>query len=581
MRLNLRRTAVFLCMVSFVLSLLAQAPAGYYSNSKGKSGAALKTALYGIISNHKERSYSQLWEDFGQTDLRADGKIWDMYSNITNYVWRKDQAGQYHGEGDVYNREHSFPKSWFSDGHPMYTDLFHLYPTDGYVNSMRSNYPFGETKNPDKTSKNGYSKLGPSSTPGYSGTVFEPNDEYKGDFARTYFYMATAYEGRFASFHSPMLAGNKYPGYKKWAIDMLLRWAKEDPVSEKEIKRNNAVYKIQQNRNPYIDYPGLEQYVWGDKTSTAFDPDNYDPNTGGGEVNPDPQPNVEKPAFSIASGVVAPGTEVTISCSTKGAYIYYTVNGGDLKVNIAPVTYTINENVTIEAYAMVGEQKSETVQATYTIGQEPPTGNNIYVKVSQPSDLVINANYLIVCEEHHVAMGGYLNGKNDVRSGQDVTISGTSIETEVGQDNLPYEFTLGGNAEGYTFYDAVKKAYLGLTADNNKLHTIEQNTGDNTRWTISISNKGTDITHVKYSGRDIMYNASSPRFATYNQSQQKVVLYKKTVESHIEYVEAENGMVDVYTLDGRLFFKHISKDKAVQRLPKGLYIVGGVKMIIK
>ena len=114
----------------------------------------------------------------------------------------------------------------------MYTDLFHLYPSDGYVNGRRSNYPLGETKGGIYKSANEFSKLGSCTTPGYTGTVFEPNDTVKGDLARTYFYMATAYEDRFATFHSPMLANNKYPGYQKWAIDMLLRWAKEDPVDQ-------------------------------------------------------------------------------------------------------------------------------------------------------------------------------------------------------------------------------------------------------------------------------------------------------------------------------------------------------------
>ena len=128
--------------------LHAQAPAGYYAPAKGKKGSSLKTALYAIITDHTARSYDNLWTDFRKTDARADGKVWDMYSSITNYTFGNDQAGNYKREGDVYNREHSFPKSWFDDAKPMYTDLFHLYPTDGYVNGRRSNYPFGETKIP-------------------------------------------------------------------------------------------------------------------------------------------------------------------------------------------------------------------------------------------------------------------------------------------------------------------------------------------------------------------------------------------------------------------------------------------------
>lgn len=205
-----------LWMLLIPLIAQAQRHPSYYQSAKGANGSNLKTALFRIISEHEARSYKQLWQDFKKTDVRPDGKIWDIYSNATNYTpGGSAQGANYKKEGDSYNREHSFPKSWFDDGHPMYTDLFHLYPSDGYVNNRRSNYPFGETNGEMYTSKNGYSKLGSCTTPGYNGTVFEPNDELKGDLARTYFYMATAYEDKIASWHSPMLAGNKYPAYAK------------------------------------------------------------------------------------------------------------------------------------------------------------------------------------------------------------------------------------------------------------------------------------------------------------------------------------------------------------------------------
>lgn len=250
----------------------AQAPAGYYDGAEGKRGAALKTALHRIISDHEQRSYSELWMDFLETDARSDGKVWDMYSSATDFYFQEDQCGNYKREGDCYNREHSMPKSWFNDAYPMYTDLFHLYPTDGYVNGMRGNYPFGETDRPTKTSSGGFSRLGPSSVSGYSGTVFEPNDEYKGDFARTYFYMVTAYEDRVSGWDSDMLNRTAYPAFAAWAVEMLLEWSREDPVSQKEVDRNDAVYRIQGNRNPFIDLRGLEEYVWGARKDEPFEP---------------------------------------------------------------------------------------------------------------------------------------------------------------------------------------------------------------------------------------------------------------------------------------------------------------------
>ena len=141
----------------------------------------------------------------------------------------------------------------------MVTDLFHIYPTDGYVNGIRSNYPFGEVANASWSSSNG-SKIGNCSYSGYSDIVFEPIDEYKGDFARTYFYMMTRYMDQVASWNSDMLAGDDLA---PWAREMLVEWDSSDPVSLKETDRNNSVYLIQNNRNPFIDHPEFTDLIWG------------------------------------------------------------------------------------------------------------------------------------------------------------------------------------------------------------------------------------------------------------------------------------------------------------------------------
>lgn len=292
----------------------------YYASADGCKGKDLKTAMFHAISNHTAESYSQLWNDFKTTDKRADGKVWDMYSNVTNYTFGTDQAGSYKAEGDVYNREHSFPKSWFNDATPMYTDLFHLVPTDGYVNGRRSNYPFGETNGETYKSKNSFSKLGKSTVSGYSGTVFEPNDEYKGDFARIYFYMATCYEDKIANWSCDMLANNKYPAYASWALNMLLRWAEEDPVSEKEKQRNKAVYGIQHNRNPFVDYPGLEQYIWGSLQNVAFSYDNYSDPSAMSLVEAESNPISDTNIYNLQGVKIA--DKSGIRTLPKGVYIY-------------------------------------------------------------------------------------------------------------------------------------------------------------------------------------------------------------------------------------------------------------------
>ena len=245
----------------------SQPPAGYYDSAEGLTGKILQQELHNIIDNHTVIPYADLYNSFRLTDVRNDSIVWDMYSDRPGgtpaylYFYGKGQeCGNYNSEADCYNREHSFPKSWFNDGIPMLSDLFHLYPTDGYVNNRRANYPFGETKNPSWTSTNG-SKTGPCSFPGYSGIIFEPIDDYKGDFARTFFYMAVRYFGEDGSWAGSDMVTGAEP--KSWAKNLLLSWHRKDTVSVKEVKRNNAVYQFQKNRNPFIDQPRLAEKIWG------------------------------------------------------------------------------------------------------------------------------------------------------------------------------------------------------------------------------------------------------------------------------------------------------------------------------
>ena len=291
----------FTLLIFTATGVYAQGPndsGTYYQAADGKKGAELKTALCGIIRQGLEQNVVNytpgLWNAYPKTDARPDDetKVWDMYSDISNFTFGvpdQDSGSGGSTEGDKYNREHSFPREWFGGAvAPMNTDLFHVYPTDKLVNNKRSNHPYGETtgvgtgKNYFK-SHNDFSKLGDNTISGYSGTVFEPNDIYKGDLARTYFYMVTCYENEIPSWtvgQAHTLDGNKYPGLQEWQLNMLMKWAKNDPVDNpiaKETPRNIAVYGIQKNRNPFIDYPGLEEYIWGEYQDVAFSYDHYDP----------------------------------------------------------------------------------------------------------------------------------------------------------------------------------------------------------------------------------------------------------------------------------------------------------------
>lgn len=505
--------------------LVAQVPANYYDRAAGKKGFELKTALWEIIKGHTQVSYDRLPTVYADADTRPDGTVYDMYSVKQNYTLDDMNAGN-SAEGKGLNKEHSFPKSWFGGKvSPMYSDAFHVVPTDAYINNMRSNLPYGETDSPTKTSINAFSKKGPCSVPGYTGDIFEPNDEYKGDFARIYFYMATRYEDLIANWDSPMLAGKnlstterKQTPYAAWAMRMLLRWAAEDPVSQREIERNNGVYKHQHNRNPFVDFPGLEQLIWGSRTEEAFNPHDF---TGGGGVD---ENTPAQPVFSVASGIVISGTEVTISTTTAGANIQYSLNGGTMQSASSPVTLTIEATTSVTARAEKNGYYSAYVTASYTVrkSQTDDEEVRIFNRVTSSQDLIPGRSYLIVCEAASAALSAQGSA---IRSQVPVTIENGIIETKTGTDDTPHVLTLGGQMGQWTLFDEVENVYLALTSDDNRLHTSKTTEANTAKWSITPTSSATEIQSNAYPDRIIQYNAGHPRFACYTGSQKSVILY--------------------------------------------------------
>ena len=269
-------------------------PTGYYNSTEDLSCQPLKTKLRDIITKgYTELTYTPgVWNAYQYTDIhRNDANtadvIWDIYSDVPKgpdpyyFSYQVDQCGAsgYKKEGDCYNREHSTPQSWFNKQSPMVTDVNHIYPTDGYVNNVRGNYPYGEVSSPTYTSQNG-TKFGSGNNFGYTGLVFEPINEYKGDLARTSFYMATRYENEiiannwsangtadalFLSLGDQQdAAKRKLQIYDTWYLKTIFKWNNADPVSQKEVDRNNAVYykSGQNNRNPFIDHPEFVARIW-------------------------------------------------------------------------------------------------------------------------------------------------------------------------------------------------------------------------------------------------------------------------------------------------------------------------------
>ena len=259
-------------------SAWAGIPNGYYTNAVGKHDEALMTALEGIIYNHTLLSYNYMWTAYDSTDVADDGYYIDMYSTC-KYNHDSYHVGNATYVGQGLNREHSFPKSWFGgEIAPMFTDLTMLIPTDGYVNQRRSNNPYGVcaggmTYVNEEMGVSMRGKLGTSTYNGYTATVFEPDDEYKGDFARIYFYMVTCYKSEVSQWPgSGQLdyTTNNYKAFSTWSMKLLMEWHRADPVSTKEIKRNEAVYRLQGNRNPFIDHPELAEHIWGTKQNVVW-----------------------------------------------------------------------------------------------------------------------------------------------------------------------------------------------------------------------------------------------------------------------------------------------------------------------
>jgi hypothetical protein len=270
MKIYTRLLNFFIASTLLVTSVLSSAtvPAGYYHFAKNKSKDELKTALKNVSTPMKVLEYGSgpgfTWEGFFFTDRRADSTVVDMYSTIL----RKQTS---YAAVNGLHIEHSLPKSWWGAHENMaYKDLFHLYPADDVTNMTKSNLPLGEVTGVPSLD-NGLSKVGKNGFGNtYAENCFEPANEFKGDFARSYFYISTIYQDLASLWQSPMMNNNSYPVWKPWAIELLLKWHRQDPVSTKELIRNEAIYKIQNNRNPFIDYPALAEYIWSADTTKIF-----------------------------------------------------------------------------------------------------------------------------------------------------------------------------------------------------------------------------------------------------------------------------------------------------------------------
>ncbi|MRX68731.1 Por secretion system C-terminal sorting domain-containing protein [Flavobacterium resistens] len=339
----------FLLLLVLTSIGFAQIPSGYYNTATG-TGYTLKTQLYNIIKGHTDNGYAGLYTTYQTSDVdnfyENDGTVLDMYSENPsgtdpyNYSTGSTQrCGNYSVEGDCYNREHIIPQSVFNEQSPMVADAHFITPTDGKVNGMRSNYPHGTVASATYTSQNG-GKLGSSSVSGYSGTVFEPINDFKGDIARMYFYFATRYENTVAGYSYAMFNGSSNQVFTTAFLNMLLAWHSQDPVSAREIARNNAIYARQNNRNPFIDHPEYVNQIWG--------------GTPSGDTQAPTTPTSLASTSKTATSISLSWTASTDNVAVTGYDIYA---NSVLKTTVSGVTATITGLTASTAYSIYVKAK--------------------------------------------------------------------------------------------------------------------------------------------------------------------------------------------------------------------------------
>ena len=399
-----RFNQVTLIAVLFMLSTTAMAITrqnliNYASSLKGLNKSELKTTIFKNMQPKMIHSYgsgyNSTWWSFYYTDrIAPNNECINRYSDDKFYFGNSNTGSAISGM----NIEHSMPKSWWGGSeNQAYKDLFNLYPSPSAVNSYKSNYPMCSVTTADSDKSNSYTTIGHSYINGKYQWCFEPCDFYKGDFCRGYMYMVTVYQNlTWSSGQSNGLETmdqNVWPTFKEWAYKLYLLWNEMDPVDEVEIDRNNAIYEeIQYNRNLFVDYPNLAEYIWGDSTDVAFNPE-----TSITTADDDDRyiTIVRAPIFSPAGGTYTTAQTVSISSSTSGAAIYYTTDGSTPSSSSTPYTgaITISETTTIKAIAIKDGINSSVATATYTIvsGGENREATFVFNTVDGLSDLGITA----------------------------------------------------------------------------------------------------------------------------------------------------------------------------------------------
>ena len=456
----------FLLLFVFTATF-AQIPSGYYSTATG-TGYTLKTQLYNIIKGHTDNGYAGLYTTYQTSDVdnfyENDGTVLDMYSENPagtdpyNYSTGTTQrCGSYSVEGDCYNREHIIPQSVFNEQSPMVSDAHFITPTDGKVNGVRSNYPHGVVSTPTYISQNG-GKLGPNSTSGYSGTVFEPINEFKGDIARMYFYFATRYENTVAGYTYAMFDGSSNKVFTTAFLNILLAWNAQDPVSAREIARNNAIYARQNNRNPYIDHPEYVNQIW----------------------NPSADTQAPTAPTSLAS-TTKTATSITVawnaSTDNVGVTGYNVYSNGVLKTTVTGLTATITGLTASTSYNI-------NVTAIDAAGNTSASSNTIAVTTNSSGGTGGTATDLLFSE--------YIEGSGNNKALEIANNTGASVSLSA--------YTIKKQTNGAGSW-STGLALSGTLASGSKF-TIVNSSMASSCYPTSSANISTTATELTFNGND-------------------------------------------------------------------------------
>ncbi|WP_294198562.1 endonuclease [uncultured Chryseobacterium sp.] len=577
----------FLLIFAFA-STFAQIPTGYYDGTTGLTGAALKTKLKQIITNgHIDNGYNGLWAGYQTTDrdniampgYENDNTILDLYSENPNgtdpysYNYPSGQCGSYSSEGNCYNREHVVPQSLFSSNAPMVSDINFIRPTDGKVNGMRSNFPYGKVGSASFTSLNG-SKLGTSISPGYSGTVFEPIDAFKGDIARMILYFVTRYESQLSGFGTGnMLGGSAFPGLQTWELNQLLAWHVADPVSATEISRNNASYVYQGNRNPYIDHPEYVAQIWG--TPVA---DTQAPTTPTNLATSNPSSNSISLSWTASTdNVGVAGYDIY-----KDGTFYTTVTGTTAIVSGLNPSTTYNFYVIAKDAAGNASTASNTAQGTTLAGGQPggSCGTEDFSNIPAAASSYASQNWTsnnITWTATDARTDQTINGKAiTIRNGN---LTGSTISGGIGSltvtTKLPFSDTSGN---------------LTLQINGNNVGTIPFGTSAATTTVNNINIAGNVVIKIinsetgkRVSIDDLSWTCYSVlATAEISKDKSSFSIYPNPVKNNELFVKGENlsriSKAQIYDFSGKLMetienpFKHSNKIN-LKGLVKGNYIL--------